>query len=88
MDELHWKFMMEFSKTNQSYDEFEKLYYEFLINSKHFQEIIESIENDLNVKLTLKNIYDIHMWDEKNINYSRKIPVKDILKAYREIISL
>lgn len=87
MNELHREFMIEFSKTNQSYDEFEKLYYEFLINSKPFQETIESIENDLNVKLTLKNIYDIHMWDEKNINYSRKIPVKDILKAYREIIS-
>lgn len=87
MDELHWKFMIEFSKTNQSYDEFEKLYYEFLINSKPFQETIESIENDLNVKLTLKNIYDIYMWNEKNINYSRKISIKDILKAYREIIS-
>lgn len=83
MDELHWKFMIEFSKTNQSYDEFEKLYYEFLINSKHFQGIIKSIENDLNVKLTLKNIYDIYMLDEKNINYSRKILIKDILKAYR-----
>lgn len=87
MDELHRKFMIEFSKTNQSYDEFEKLYYEFLINSKPFQETIKSIENDLNVKLTLKNIYDIYMWDEKNINYSRKISIKDILKAYREIIS-
>lgn len=87
MDELHRKFMIEFSKTNQSYDEFEKLYYEFLINSKPFQETIESIENDLNVKLTLKNIYDIYMWNEKNINYSRKISIKDILKAYREIIS-
>lgn len=75
MDELHRKFIIEFSKTNQSYDEFEKLYYEFLINSKPFQETIESIENDLNVKLTLKNIYDIYMWNEKNINYSREISI-------------